>query len=200
MTKPFQLVAGHPVLDFVNTLDWRFRESGAEDLLTGYPDVFRFVVQSDLLTTEQQRSLRRGSLEGDSAQAFRRAIELREAMAQVFYALVDGVAPPAAAALKLDQYLHTAQSHRRLRWNKSGFELAWTAGEDSELQLPLWLLAQSASELLIAEAAQRVSACANMECRWLFLDATKNHTRRWCDMKICGNRMKVRRFKAHHRA
>lgn len=200
MTKPFQLVAGHPVLDFVNTLDWRFRESGTDDLLIDYSEVFRFAAQSNLLTPEQQRRLRRVFPESDSAHAFRRAIELREAMAQIFYALVEGVAPPVAAAFKLDQYLHTAQSHRRLRWNKSRFELAWNANEDSELQLPLWLLAQSASDLLIAEAAQRVRACANLECRWLFLDTTKNHTRRWCDMKICGNRMKVRRFKAHHQA
>jgi predicted RNA-binding Zn ribbon-like protein len=42
--------------------------------------------------------------------------------------------------------------------------------------------------------------CGNPECRWLFLDTSKNHTRRWCDMKICGNRMKARRFKAQHRA
>ncbi|QNI37247.1 CGNR zinc finger domain-containing protein [Edaphobacter albus] len=200
MTKPFELVASHPVLDFVNTLDWRFRESGSEELLADYSDLLRFAAQANLLTAEQHRRLRRSSTENDPAQVFRRAIELREAMAQVFYALVDGVVPPVAATLKLDQYLHMAQTNRRLRWNKSRFELSWSAGEDSELQLPLWLLAQSASELLIAEAAQRVSACANLECRWLFLDTTKNHTRRWCDMKICGNRMKVRRFKAHRQA
>jgi hypothetical protein len=33
---PFQLVAGHPVLDFVNTLDWRFRSTGPEELISGY--------------------------------------------------------------------------------------------------------------------------------------------------------------------
>ena len=41
MTKPFQLVAGHPVLDLVNTLDWRFRETGPEELLDGYDDLLR---------------------------------------------------------------------------------------------------------------------------------------------------------------
>jgi predicted RNA-binding Zn ribbon-like protein len=119
-------------------------------------------------------------------------------MAQIFYALVDGVTPPVAAVVKLDQSLHGAQGNRRLRWNKSRFEFAWVAAENSELQLPLWLLVQSASELLTGEAVQRVLACANQECRWLFLDTSKNHTRRWCDMKICGNRIKVRRFKAQH--
>jgi predicted RNA-binding Zn ribbon-like protein len=41
--------------------------------------------------------------------------------------------------------------------------------------------------------------CEKPDCRWLFLDTSKNHSRRWCDMKICGNRMKARRFKAQHR-
>lgn len=200
VTKPFELVASHPALDFVNTLDWRFRESGPEELLTNYSDLLRFAAQASLITAEQHRRLRRASTENDPTQVFRRTLEAREAMAQIFYALVDGVTPPVAAALKLDQYLHTAQINRRLRWNKSRFELAWTSGEDSELQLPLWVLVQSASELLTTEAVQRVSACANLECCWLFLDTSKNHTRRWCDMKICGNRIKVRRFKAQHQA
>jgi predicted RNA-binding Zn ribbon-like protein len=47
---------------------------------------------------------------------------------------------------------------------------------------------------------QRLRSCDNPECRWLFLDTSKNQTRRWCDMKLCGNRMKARRFKAQHSA
>ena len=65
--------------------------------------------------------------------------------------------------------------------------------------LPLWVLAMSASDLLTSDAVDRVRECDNPECRWLFLDTSKNHTRRWCDMKLCGNRMKARRFKAHKR-
>jgi predicted RNA-binding Zn ribbon-like protein len=41
-----------------------------------------------------------------------------------------------------------------------------------------------------------VKDCGDPSCRWLFLDTSKNHTRRWCDMKTCGNRMKARRFQA----
>ena len=46
----------------------------------------------------------------------------------------------------------------------------------------------------------QVGMCAGDRCGWLFVDTSKNHSRRWCDMKICGNRMKARRFKAQHRA
>jgi predicted RNA-binding Zn ribbon-like protein len=62
------------------------------------------------------------------------------------------------------------------------------------------MLAQAASELMASTALDRLRACGSETCRWLFLDTSKNHTRRWCDMKICGNRMKARRFSARRRA
>ena len=55
----FQLVAGHPALDLVNTLDWRFRKSGTEELLKTYDDLLRFTEQSKLLAPKQTRELRR---------------------------------------------------------------------------------------------------------------------------------------------
>jgi len=62
------------------------------------------------------------------------------------------------------------------------------------------MLALSAAGLMTSPEMARVRACGSSDCRWLFLDTSKNHTRRWCDMKICGNRMKARRFKALHAA
>jgi predicted RNA-binding Zn ribbon-like protein len=78
----------------------------------------------------------------------------------------------------------------------SGLQLTWLSQGDPDL--PLWLLTQSATELLTSEAIHSIRDCADPSCRWLFLDTSKNHSRRWCDMKICGNRMKARRFKAQH--
>ncbi|WP_433983920.1 CGNR zinc finger domain-containing protein [Tunturiibacter empetritectus] len=59
---------------------------------------------------------------------------------------------------------------------------------------PLWLIAQAAADLLLSQSTSQIRSCAAETCRWLFLDTSKNHTRRWCNMKICGNRMKARRF------
>jgi len=39
-----------------------------------------------------------------------------------------------------------------------------------------------------------VRACASKTCQWFFLDTSKNHRRRWCDMTKCGNRAKFQRF------
>jgi predicted RNA-binding Zn ribbon-like protein len=42
---------------------------------------------------------------------------------------------------------------------------------------------------------ERVRECANHDCGWLFLDLSRNRSRKWCDMSSCGNRAKVRRFR-----
>jgi predicted RNA-binding Zn ribbon-like protein len=197
--EPFQLVAGHPVLDLVNTLDWRFRHSGPEELLNGYNDLLRFLEQSNLLTARQAQQLRRAVTTTTAMRSLQTTKELREAVAEILYALMDDRTPHAVAIKKLDHHIRNAKAHRHLGWNRAGFELGW-ADNDSDPQLPAWILADAASDLLISEAAKAIRACADPECRWLFLDTSKNHSRRWCDMKICGNRMKARRFKAQHKA
>ncbi len=74
--------------------------------------------------------------------------------------------------------------------------MKWDPQAATDPNLPLWLLAQSVSDILVAPDAARVKTCAVDTCRWLFLDTSKNHTRRWCNMKVCGNRVKARRFQA----
>jgi len=48
---------------------------------------------------------------------------------------------------------------------------------------------------MLNDELSRVRECANQECHWLFVDRSRNRSRRWCDMAICGNVMKVRRFR-----
>jgi predicted RNA-binding Zn ribbon-like protein len=187
----FQLVAGHPALDLVNTLDWRFREDGPEELLKDYSDLLRFTEQSKLLTPQQARQLRRPAHKRAGAQVLQRCMEVREALAGLFYT-------SATASLeKLERYFQAARQQQELGWKDSYLEWKWP--EIIGAELPLWLLSLSASDLLTTPEVQRVRTCDNPDCRWLFLDTSKNHTRRWCDMKICGNRMKARRFKANKR-
>lgn len=194
----FELVAGHPALDLVNTLDWRFRPGGHEEFLTAYADLLAFSEQERLLSPKQARELKRntGSRPGELALAECR--ELREALADAVYAQLDGRRPPATALETLERFFHRAAERRRLLWGGNRFQWEWR-GPEAAPEFPVWLLADSASELLLSEDMQKVRACHNAECRWLFLDTSKNRTRRWCDMKVCGNRMKARRFKAQHK-
>ena len=96
-------------------------------------------------------------------------------------------------------FFKEARDHQRLAWSGSRSAWEWPA-PDRGADLPFWILAISTARLLLSDDMRRLRACEKPDCRWLFLDTSKNHTRRWCDMKICGNRMKARRFKAQHRS
>ncbi len=198
MTNDFELIAGHPALDFVNTLDWRFRESGPEELMHDYDHLLRFATQSALLTPSQAQLIRRAATSRTASEALYSAFDLREAVAQIFYALMDEQTPPTGAIKKLNHHLHIAESNRNLAWSGSRLQPSWLSKNDPSL--PVWLLAQSASDLLTSDAVHSIRDCADPQCRWLFLDTSKTPPRRWCDMKVCGNRMKARRFKAQHKA
>jgi predicted RNA-binding Zn ribbon-like protein len=45
---------------------------------------------------------------------------------------------------------------------------------------------------------ERLKACRSDTCRWAFIDNARNHSRQWCDMKVCGNRAKARAFRERH--
>lgn len=193
----FQLVAGHPAVDLVNTLDWRFGTRDPQELLRSYGDLLRFTEQSGILTPHQARQLRRLGEGKPGLRALQRAIELREALAEILYAQIGGRTPARASVKQLEQCIRAARVRQQLHWKQGNLEWEWS-GNDTEL--PFWVLSLSASDLLLAGGLQRVQACGNPDCRWLFLDTSKNHTRQWCDMKLCGNRMKARRFKAQRKA
>ena len=193
-SKPFKLFAGHPALELVNTLDLRF-STNPQDLLPSYEDLLRFAAQLRLLPPEQSRKLGRTVREADGRRVLASAVELREALAAVLYAWVDGGKPADRQIAILEKHFHDAALHRSLRSGDERLVWSWS-GFEQEAELPLWKLAQSASDLLVSDDAKQVKGCGDPICRWLFLDLSKNHTRRWCDMKTCGNRMKARRHQA----
>lgn len=194
----FELIGGHPALDLVNTLDWRFRDAGSEELINNFAEVVRFVEQAGMIGPGDARRLLRGVPENKAEKVVAAIRELREAMAEILYAAVAGKSPSGSSVKKLEACLAEARAQQQLHWE--GGKLMWKLAQSPSLATPLWLLALSAGQLITSDQMQLLRECGNDECRWLFLDTSKNHTRRWCDMKICGNRMKARRFKAQHRS
>lgn len=65
---------------------------------------------------------------------------------------------------------------------------------------PAWHAAFNYVELLRRWPASRIKACAHPDCILYFLDTSKNGTRRWCDMRTCGNRAKARRHYRRRKA
>lgn len=199
--RAFDLSGGHPALDFVNTLDDRFDEAPVE-LLPDYGALLRFAEQTKLLDPAQARLLAKSVHPNAAVRASRSARELREALATAFYGNLEGRPPPASAMRTLERHFLAADRHRELRWQEAAASnrqqgMKWQWGRFAkDADLPVWIIAGQASQLMLSDAIQRVRACGADTCRWLFLDTSKNHTRRWCNMKVCGNRMKARRFQA----
>jgi predicted RNA-binding Zn ribbon-like protein len=118
----------------------------------------------------------------------------------VFYAALNQPSMPVSKTLKkLENYFQRVDTHRELVWKRGSGgappRVAWHWGSFAgDLDLPEWALACSSEQFLTSSAMDQVRSCGSETCRWLFYDTSKNHSRRWCDMKICGNRMKARRF------
>lgn len=199
----FQLIADHPILDLVNTLDWRFRKHGEApkepvEGLQSYSDLLTFVEKSKLWTAKHSRMLQENISPAAGGRVLQQVRHLREACAEILYAAADGSQQPPAAHRTLTRMFKAALEQQELVWN--GSHLAWEWPEMAPAaELPLWLLSLSAANLMISPEIGRVRACENPECRWLFYDGSKNGARRWCSMSLCGNRMKARRFKAQQR-
>jgi len=187
-------MGGAVSLDFVNTLDDRFADKPKE-LLKSYIDLARFGEDTGILTDQQVDSLFPWSIQYQerAEEVLKAAIELREAISEIFYAIVRKKPVPAAPLAKLNCHVQEAAKHLNLVPGKGQFEWKFSSGIDDPYA-PIWPIARDAAELLASDRLEFVRACASKTCEWLFLDESKNHGRRWCDMTKCGNRAKAKRF------
>jgi predicted RNA-binding Zn ribbon-like protein len=181
-------------LDFVNTLDDRHIKP--KELLETYIDLARFGEDTGVLTASQVDRLFECSYVNPerAQQVLLLGRELREAIHDVFWAIMNKWEVPALPLAKLNNYVQAAAGHMRLVPVKDGFE--WSFDDLLDFDSVLWPIARSAADLLASDQLEYVRACSSRACEWFFLDTSKNHHRRWCDMTRCGNRAKVRRFYA----
>jgi predicted RNA-binding Zn ribbon-like protein len=129
---------------------------------------------------------------GKAKHALQDAIRLREALYEVFTAVLEHRGVPQNAMVILNQALSAGADHLRLMEKQRRFRWDWLAAQGA-LHVMLWPVARSAAELLVSGDLDRVRQCASTTCAWLFLDTSRNGRRRWCDMKTCGNRVKAQR-------
>lgn len=192
----FELIGGNLALDFVNTLDDRPSDQPKE-LLKNFYELAHFGEDTGILTGAQVDYFYVNvHLEPDEAgDAVRRAIHLREAMYAVFSALMKKQTVPQTALDTLNTYIRDATQHSRLVQKDGRCELRYNE-MTSRYSALLWPIARAAADLLTSSDMALLRACSSPTCQWLFLDTSKNHHRRWCSMKVCGNRAKVRKFYA----
>jgi predicted RNA-binding Zn ribbon-like protein len=191
----FQIIAGELCLDFINTLDNRLVPEKRQELVPSYADLLEWAMQAGALSASQQRTLERQALAhpGKAESVHERALTLRECLYRIATAIANHRRVAASDLGVLNTFLDEALAHLKLQPAVHGFRMDW-AQSDLPLDFVLWPIARSASDLLTGDDLQYVRECGAGTCRWLFVDRSKNHSRRWCDMKICGNRIKARKF------
>lgn len=195
----FDLVAGSVPLDFVNTYDDRFT-SEPKELLRSYADLARFAEDTQILGSTHADHLTQLSHESprEADRVLHAAIQLRESIFEVIWATVAKKPVPRESLQTLNKYLQQAARHSSLVKANGKFESRFEESPDN-LEAPLWPIARASAELLSSDQLEFVRTCASETCQWFFLDVSKNHRRRWCDMTGCGNRAKVRSFYARQK-
>lgn len=198
MPAEFQLVAGNLALDFANTLDYRFGLKARVELLPGFERLVAFARQAGTISGHQANRLLSQTSAAEGRRVHRRAIELREALDPLFRSVATGHPPRQTDLDTLNRFVGDAYAPDVIVRKQRAF-----TREARDLSLtpdgPLLPVIEAAVGLLTSSDLTYVRECEVRKCRWLFLDRSKNHSRRWCDMKICGNRTKARRFQARLR-
>ena len=186
-------------LSFVNTRSGRATPNPTERLVS-FEALVNWSHEAGLLKAAEAEQLsgRARRRQDEAARLVARACELRELLHDAFSATSKGNAPRSATLAALSEQLGGWYRHGRLAPADDSLHWIYAGGDD--LDRVLWEVTRVASRLLTSPRLARVRPCAAADCGWWFVDDTKNASRRWCDMKICGNREKSRRFRLKGRS
>jgi predicted RNA-binding Zn ribbon-like protein len=194
--SPFEFSGGALCLDFANTVSWR-PAAHRRDLLGDFAALVAWSREAGLLGESRAHEVQRHSarLPAKAQTELRRATALREAIYETCSAIAAGRAPRAQQITALNASLARILADSKLAAH--GRKFVWIRhGNANPVDDALWAVARSAADLLTSEVTlAQVRECAADTCGWLFLDRSKNGSRRWCDMRVCGNRAKVQRFR-----
>jgi predicted RNA-binding Zn ribbon-like protein len=196
MREGYELLAGRPCLDFANTMGGDALHAPRE-YLESYDDLVTFARMAGLVPEARAKALlARAKREPEkAAAALENARLLRGTIFRVFYALTHDRRPASDDLARINDALAHALARRRVVQRGAAFELGWDE-EGEPFDRPLWPIVVSAAELLADGDRPPVRICCSSQerrCTWMFVDESRNRTRRWCSMKDCGNRAKARR-------
>jgi predicted RNA-binding Zn ribbon-like protein len=197
---PFKWIGGALCLDFNNTVDWDQMQPTENERLTDVPRIVAWGVEAGLLSPGERRHwLREAVAPARAERAVRAAHDARRIVHGLFYQLASGGRPETTALSDLNRYLAGLPPQVTGTAGSRGFGWRWPA-KTNWMAPVLWPVLWSAGQLLTSPELARVKTCANQNCGWLFVDRSRKHNRRWCEMGICGNRAKVQRFYARQKA
>lgn len=175
----FAFVSDHIALDFTGTV--QHRRTDALDLLATPDDVARWMKEAGLIDIPAPVT----------ADEFAQVIRLREAIYRLACAAMDCVGYNALDRSLLNRA--AANTPARLHLTADG-SVTRAGGVGAVLAT----VSRSTIELLGSGSPHAIKECAAEECTRLYVDRSRHSSRRWCDMRQCGNRVKAAVFRAHH--
>ena len=191
----FQFIGGALCLDFCNTVGGH-RSIKTKEFLDSYADFISWAKQSAVVNEAQAAELLRkaGRCKDEALAVLKRGIELREAVYRILLDRRDNRQPSQSDIAILNAELARLLPRLQVALNDSCCDWSWTGG--GALDFALGPIVRSAAELVTSHEKPHLHQCEGAGCGWIFLDSSKNHSRRWCDMRDCGNRAKVRRHRS----
>jgi len=187
---------GHLAIDFTNTVG--NRGAAREEHFNLYADLVAWAESRGVLGRAAAQRLRREAARNPAAAraALGSALELREALYGLISTAAAGRKPAAGELAVFNRRAAASFSGGHLAPQRNRLAMSFADEAGPSLEAPILApITREAIDLLTGDLIQRVRVCGDESCAWLFVDTTRSGTRRWCDMKICGNRNKVRRFR-----
>lgn len=192
------LIGGHPALDLINTVSWRHDPEQWRENLAVPLDLLTWASRAGVLGESGITMLRAVIAEDPEAatRVLREVHELRELLYRHLADCLDhrGAQQPIVQGSPL----HRAFAEAIASSSLTGPPARWILEPRVPLDLPR-ALALHALDLVQRMPLDRLRRCEDAGCGWLFLDTTRNHSRRWCSSADCGNRDRARRHYARGR-
>jgi predicted RNA-binding Zn ribbon-like protein len=192
------VIGGDAALDFVNTVTGR--DQRPRDWLDSYARLLEWSAFVHLLPKRVLRALARDAQKKPAAAAIAlaRAKALREALFGLLTAIVSKRAPPKRALALLYKHWVAGINAHELCFS-DGRVIAQLRNDAVDFDLIASMVAYGMMQRVLPLPPDRLRICQGPNCSWLFIDSSKAGRRRWCDMAVCGNAAKTRRFRARPR-
>jgi predicted RNA-binding Zn ribbon-like protein len=196
--ETLELDGGSPCLDFVNTVRSRFEHPLYEFILSPY-DWLKWIYRVKLLNDPEMEQIKKYVIHNPAKAAIelKRIIEAREVLYQIFRVLANKKVPLSQHITLLNRELSRTLRYLKIeftddlkikeKWDDKSFNLLYT----------LHPVLKSSYDLLLSDAFNHLKECRH--CGWIYLDKSKNNSRRWCNMKTCGNTEKTKKYYDTHK-
>lgn len=179
-------------LDFINTVHNRSVKN-PYDYLFNYKELLKWIRKTGALQSDVIEALE-SLYEQDGATGEKSRVEIihaRELLHEIFAAIAIGEIPDSSTTVHFNDLLSTVNSKIAIQFSGAHMtHLQWRAIKN--LKFPLYPIIKSAYDLLVSNKLNRVKVCGS--CGWLFLDQSKNNSRRWCSMQTCGSAVKAKKY------